>query len=333
LPAFILLMEHLLTNLSTVGVVAQDVAAPDKADVLMPKLSVVVVALNPTAMLERCLAALAQQAATEAVEILVVGHRRPYDEHVTRLQQRFPQVQWMATPPQYTIPQQRSWGMGQSRGEIIALLEDDCVVNEDWCASILAAHQEAYVAIGGPIEPGDYKKGLDWAVFFCEYGRFMTPFAGPVSALPGNNVAYKKTALSSINHDEGFYDIFVHWQWQQQGEILFADPKLIVHNINAWSYMNTLRMAYHHGRAFAGMRVAGWPAWRKLLYASAVLFLPLLQVMRSVKNVRRRRRYARALVQALPWIGLFSASWAAGELLGYLCGAGGSVAQWRSMPV
>jgi hypothetical protein len=324
-------MEQMPTILATVETQEDEPYVPIRstAGEVAPKLSVVIVALNAPAMLDRCLVALAQQVASEVPEILVVGHWRQDDQYLARLQQRFSYAQWVATPGQYTIPQRRSRGIMQSRGKIIALLEDDCLVNNKWCASVLAAHDAAYLAIGGPIEPGDYQKGLDWAVYFYEYGRFMMPFAGAVSALPGNNVTYKREAFVSINQDKGFYEVFAHLQLQQQGETLFADPKLVVQNINNWPYLKTLGMAYHHGRAFAGMRVMGWPVWRKVLYASATLFLPLLQMTRIIKKISRSKRYVLPCIFALPWLVLFSSSWAGGELLGYLFGAGQSEAQWR----
>jgi len=50
---------------------------------------------------------------------------------------------------------------------------------------------------------------------------------------------------------------------------------------------------------------------------------------RIIKNVSRKKRYVLPCIFALPWLILFSSSWAGGELLGYLFGAGQSEAQWR----
>ena len=307
-----------------------DMAFPPPADRGAPKLSVVVMALNTGATLARCLGALTKHAQREDVEILVVGHDRERPENgSSALQERFPEVVWLATPAHYTVPQRRSAGIARSHGPIVALLEDDCVVNDRWCASIIAAHRASPIAIGGPIEPGNYRTGLDWAVFFCEYSRFMPPFAGAVPALPGNNVAYKRSALAGVMGDQGFYEVFVHRLWQQRGHTLVADPSLVVYNTNARSCANTLRSAYHHGRAFASMRVEDGHPLRRSTYVAGALFLPPLQVARVVRNVLSRRRHVRALFRALPWVALFAASWSWGEFLGYLRGPGGSVNQWR----
>jgi len=303
---------------------------PAPANSGVPELSVVVVSLNAGATLAECLDALTKHAQREDVEILVVGHDHDGPENGSvALQERFPKVVWLATPAHYTVPQRRSVGIARSHGPIVALLEDDCVVNDRWCSNIIAAHRGSPIAIGAPIEPGNYRTGLDWAVFFCEYSRFMPPFAGNVPALPGNNVAYKRSALAGVIGDEGFYDVFIHRRWQERGHTLVADPSLVVHNTHSRSCAKTLRSAYHHGRAFASMRVERWRLWRRSTYAMGTLLLPPLQVARVVRNVLSRGRHVRALVRALPWIALFAACWSWGEFLGCLRGPGGSVNEWR----
>ena len=43
------------------------------------------------------------------------------------------------------------------------------------------------------------KRLIDWAVYICEYGKFMLPFpAGQAADLPGPNVSYKRAILESV---------------------------------------------------------------------------------------------------------------------------------------
>jgi hypothetical protein len=218
----------------------------------------------------------------------------------------------------------------QSQGEIVALLEDDCIVSEDWCRGVIEAHQDdSSVAIGGPVEPDSYQKALDWAVYFCEYGRFMRPFSGTVSALSGNNVTYKRGALTDVKDGSGFYEVMLHWQWQQHGEALSAYDGLEIHNVNRWSLVNVTTSPYHHGRAFAGMRIRGQPWYRRLFFVGMSITLPLVQMMRQVRVVTSRKRYAWEFVRALPWIVVFLIGWSLGEFVGYLRGPGQSASYWR----
>jgi hypothetical protein len=66
-----------------------------------------------------------------------------------------------------------------------------------------------------------------------------------------------------------------------------------------------------------------------MLYAAAGLVLPLLHVGRIVRRVVERRRAGLPLVRALPWVGIFGVSWAAGECLGYAIGPGDSLRRWQ----
>src|SRR6185437_300043 len=199
-----------------------------------PKLSVIVVCINDEGVLEKCLAALVPQMASGDVEVLAIGHHddRPGGRAV---RSRYRDVVWISAPSDCTVPRMRIRAMNQSRGEIVALLEDDCVVADHWCDEIVRAHEAPSTAIGGPIEPGSDYRPLDWANYFCEYGRFMSPFSGTVSALPGNNVSYKRAVLADVKDDAGFFDVVFHWRLQQSGQALYADPKLVVRNVNHWS--------------------------------------------------------------------------------------------------
>ena len=295
-------------------------------------LSVLIISFNQERTLARCLEALVAQADPEKIEALVVG-REANAGKAHPMAGRFPGVIWSSTPPDENIPQMRSRGIARCRGEVIALLEDDCVVGEGWCNAVLAAHEQDQLAIGGAINPDDYERGVDWAVFFCEYARFMSPFAGHVSALPGNNVSYKRESLLAFLRDQasddGFYDVFFHWQLQQEGELLIAEPSLAVTNVNRWQRTNVTRIPYHHGRGFAGKHSSDLPGWQRALLAGLSGPLPLLMIGRIIRELRRRRQYWPRFVFALPWVFSFAISWALGEMLGYLLGAGESKKMWR----
>lgn len=295
-------------------------------------LSVVVAAFNRPEILARCLAALAPQAVPGAVEVLVAG--RADDQAAAAAVARVPGCRWLPSPPGSTIPALRAAGIAAARGEVVALLEDDCVVPAGWCDAIVAAHAAApaVTAIGGAIEPDAYPTGLDWGVYFCEYVRFMAPFHGPVAALPGNNASYKRQRLlaawAPTDAEPGFYDVFVHWRLQQAGEALLADARLAVVNVNRWGGRNVTAVPYHHGRAFAGMRARGRPPWLRPLWAMVALALPLLQTARHLREVLRRGRRVGRFLGALPWVLAFTASWGAGEFVGALAGPGDSASRW-----
>ena len=86
---------------------------------------------------------------------------------------------------------------------------------------------------------------------------------------------------------------------------------------------------FNHGRGFAAMRVKNKKYWQKISYAGIALLLPLIQIGRIFAHLVNRRRYILKFFQVLPWITMFSISWSAGELVGYLSGPGQSLNQWH----
>jgi len=288
------------------------------------KLSIIVVSFNPPETLARCLEALLSQADAQT-EILVVRHGLD-----ASIKQRFPQARWIDTPENLNIPQMRTLGIRSSQSDYVSLLEDDCLVSDSWLSVQMESSQSGAVAVGGPIEPGDFRGGLNWAVFYCDYGRFTSPFSGEVDALPGNNTTYWRQAIAGFLDDpNGFYEVFVNQQLQAKGQTLTANSRLAVRNMHQWVAADAISVPLHHGRGFAALRVARRPLPMRLIYALASVIIPPLQTIRTIQRVRAKGRSDSHLLSALPWIVLYYSCWAFGEFLGYLFGAGSSAAKWQ----
>lgn len=288
----------------------------------MNRLSVIVVSFSAPGILEQCLLSLDQQTVQDGVEILVA--RRGTSD----LQTRFAHRRWIAAPEKSTVPQLRSLGLTGSTGEIVVLLEDDCVAPPTWCATLLQAHEQPAVVIGGGVEPGNYRQAGDWAAYFCEFGRFMPPVPdGETEALPGTNVSYKRAALTVPT--DGFYEAFVHRELQRAGQSLKSDNTLVVQHINTQPFSRVLASRYHHGRGYAAMRVTGRPWLQRLPYVAIALVLPVVMVSRILRVVFARARHVSRALRALPWIVALCVSWSLGEFLGYAAGPGKSLEDWH----
>jgi hypothetical protein len=305
-----------------------------------PALSVVIVSYSPAPSLHLCLTALDGQRHRLGIEVLVIRGEPLPDEVEEALAARFPDVRMIAAPAKSTVPWMRAMGILDSRGEVVALLEDDCIPDPGWLSALAAAHAGPEAAVGGCIAPGRYGRALDWAVYFTEYGRFMPPLTpGRAGALPGTNVAYKRSALGSLAEawqrssadvrGSGLYEAFLHQELLRTGAGLKADPRLLVTNVSSWETSRALRSRFHHGRGFAGLRVAAGPPGRRLLFLLGTPALPFLQLARIGWRVARGRTYLKQFLFALPWIFLNSLAWSVGEGAGYLLGPGSSLRQWR----
>ncbi len=87
-------------------------------------------------LLERCLIALSQQTLQDQVKVLVGRDWQTYPAGFETLPDRFQTLHWITAPQGATVPKRRSLGIQQSQGEIITLLEDDCIVPSDWCTTL-----------------------------------------------------------------------------------------------------------------------------------------------------------------------------------------------------
>lgn len=296
------------------------------------RLSVVVVSFSGLEVLDRCLQALSANADIVG-EVLVVRRSEDALAQASALVARREDMRLVLVPSDATVPRMRHAGLNESRGDIVALIEDDCLVESEWAGAVVRAHAGTHVAIGGAVEPDSYERPLDWAAFFCDYARFMLPLPGGETAvLPGNNVSYKRAVVDELivtGAVDGLQEAFVHDAWYRAGRTMKADPSIRVRNVHRWTAEAVSGVPFHHGRAFAGQRAAGWSVGKRLLYGCASVILPFLHTGRILERVLTRRRLVRPLWGALPWIVLFGVCWSAGECAGYLLGPGSSLQRWR----
>ena len=294
-------------------------------------LSVVIVALNASDLLPRCVEAV-HTLGDDALDVIVVRDWTPATGPAPGLRVRFPSVRWITAPSGATVPAMRQLGIDASIGERVALIEDDCIVQPGWSDAVRRVLTGGVVAVGGAVEPGTYRSLRDWGVYFCEYGRFMRPLPEQATAdLAGMNVAYVRSQLES--HDRGaggFLDWFVHAEWERQGVNLRASDTVVVKNVNTWRSGHVTSIPYHHGRAFAGQRFANlsWPR-RLAVSCGAAVLLPWVKTGRIAAVVFGRRRYRSRFLAALPWVVLFNAAWSIGEAVGCVGGPGSSPLRWR----
>jgi hypothetical protein len=287
-----------------------------------PALSVVVVPFAGERALARCLAALARQRGASPDEVLVPADDEfPGAEDAARAHPRARVIRERGRRGPAAL---RAAGLRAARGRIVAFTEDHCVPADDWCASLLAAHAAPHAAIGGAVEKDEGGGTLGWALYLCDYGRYMRPLAeGPAEYLTDVNVSYKRAAIASLPEAVGgeFIETAVHWALARRGETLWLSPRIVVRQRRDARLAAALRDRFAHGRAFAGTRVAAMPAPRRVVRAAASAVLPLVLVRRAVGQAVSRRRHVAAAARALPAMLVLTAAWALGECVGYLAGA------------
>ena len=295
-----------------------------------PKISVVIASVNGAATLDECLRALECQTLRDQAEVIVADR---WGAGVAEsMRKRDLNLKVMTFPQGTTIPQLRAFGMKRSRGAIIALTEDHCLAPPCWYERILSAHEGRSGVIGGAVENDpSITRSVDWAVFFCEYGRYMNPVPdGEVADLPGNNVSYPREFLAYISDllESGrSWEGDLHARLRERGVKLYSDPSIIVYHKKEFGLGYFLSQRYHYSRSYAGMRTQGAPVSRKLVRAALCFALPPILTVRIAGWVVGKKRPVGMLFRTLPLIGLFTVVWAWGEFIGHLFGAADSLSR------
>jgi hypothetical protein len=304
-----------------------------------PVLSVVVVIVSDTmsgrpkaTCLAGCLQALAKQIGAPPLEIIV-----PYCPPVTGLedlQRQYPQVVFVPVGDLTSaLPgggsrehhdELRARGLALARGDVIALLEDHGQPDEHWCARVIAAHSGRFAgcaAVGGAIENG-VDRPLNWAVYFCDFGKYQGPLLEGESAFASDaNVSYKRPALEAIQSiwRDVFHETAVHWALRSRGEKLALSGDVVVYQYReALGLRDALNERYVWGRSYAASRCLLVKGPRRVMFALLTPLLPAVLLARMAANAVRKPQGRRAYFVALPITALCTLSWSLGELLGYL---------------
>jgi hypothetical protein len=303
------------------------------------RLSVVLTVVDGGEALRRCLQALLSQEHAPAMEILI-----PYDSTVAAVPSIVDEVRQKGheiraldlgrlettRPPRShagqheLIDRRRTAGLTASRGGIVAILEDRGVPRPDWAATAIRLHSEVpHEVIGGAIENG--RAGtLNWAVYFCDFGRYQRPFtAGPRRYISDVNVVYKRRALERTREiwKTRYHEPLVHWALERNGVSLFLSPDLVVDQIrDDLSLVSLLDERLAWGRLFGSLRARDSSVSKRLVLVVSSPLLPLVLFLRIVKEQLAKCTALGRLVWAIPAMVLLLTAWAIGEAAGTLTG-------------
>lgn len=303
-----------------------------------PTLSVVVAIVSDTlearagaSHIAGCLDALSHQVDAPLTEIIV-----PYHDNVDGiegLQKQFPDVIFVPVTDLKRSSSKggsrehhdviRARGLSAAHGEVVGLLEDHARPDKRWCANTVAAHRESYAAIGGAIENG-IDRPLNWAVYYCDFGKYQNPLpAGESPFASDANVTYKRSALESIRTtwDQSFREVVVNGTLISRGERLGLRPDIIVYQHRDDLRLGAaLRERFIWGHSYATTRGQLLSTPKRLIYAALSPLLPAILMLRMADTAWKRRRHFGAFLKALPFTAMLLISWSLGECLGYLTG-------------
>ncbi len=300
---------------------------PDAAPVTTPELSIVIASVNGYDYIAQCLRSLELQRSRHLAEVIVLECSG--DDTAERVIRDFPWATVRTFSEPTSIPKLRALGIRESRADIAVTTEDHCVFDEGWYEAILHAHRERpNTAIGGAVENGSQERLIDWAVYVCEYGRFMLQFpAGTTGDLAGPNVSYKREKLEEACGDlldRGVWENVLNGRLMERGDDLYIDPAIVVHHAKKFYFWDFLAQRYYFGRSYAAVRVQQAPLKRRLFYAGISLLLPPVFLYRYGRYFFVKKRHVKQYFRSFPLLVTFAIAWSIGELFGYALGDGGA---------
>ncbi len=300
-----------------------------------PDLSVLVTVVDAGASLTECLESLHSQVDAPALEILV-----PYDASVMGidlLRRQFPSCRFLdigsiatqrpvrsAAGQHELFDRRRSAGLRAATAPLVAIVEDRGIPRPDWARRVVELHRALPNAvIGGAIENG-IDRPLNWAVYFCDFGRYQLPFAaGPRAYVSDVNICYKRNALEQTRElwTERYHETTVHWALQRSGEALYLASTCIVEQRRRdLTLRRCLSERIGWGRLFAYTRGRETTTAKRLAFAALAPALPFLLIGRIIRTQIAKRQPVGRLLTALPAAFALLLSWSLGELIGYLTG-------------
>jgi GT2 family glycosyltransferase len=292
----------------------------------MTSVSIVIASAAGGDFLFRCLESLCHQIDDPAVETIVVD--RCGEEQCLEIAQRFPVVRTLhdSSEPKASVPQLRARGVGEARGEIVAILEEHCAAPPEWVSAIRNAFEDPRVtAAGGPIQDDGYERARDWVVYLMEYHNYLPPWpAAERPALNGANIAYRLEALVRYRDalEEGYWEVSLHPKLLAENASFRAAPAMAVRHTGPFDYRYYLGQRYLLSRAWGGTRRSEAGRLRRIAYLVGAPAFPLLLLGRIGSQVARSdvplSRFARVFPAMVP----AAAAYVWGEWMGFLLGPG-----------
>ena len=221
-------------------------------------------------------------------------------------------------------------GLLRARAEIVAFAEDHCFPEPDWAEALIRRHQQDCDAVGPLIRNANPRSITSWCDILINYQPWLDPRkAGPVTCLPGHNTSYKRLILAPYGDSLSDWlevEVELHNALHQRGLKLYFDPAATVAHVNFSRATPWLVAQLHAGRSYAAQRCSDWPRLRRFVYVAGAPLIPFLRLVHVLRGPLPQDEDAPPPYRWIFPTLLGLTIDAIGQALGYLAGAGGSVA-------
>lgn len=301
-----------------------DPAGPSRTGTL-PTLSVLCITPDTLQTLAPLFAALAAQTIAARLEIVLLAPATVREEPLPVDARQFALVRRLDAPAGATNPVLRAHAVRAATAPYVAFTEDHCFPEPAWAASLVAALDAGAVGAGPLMVNANPDTPTSCVNFLLEYGPWSYPAAaGAQRHLPGHNSAYRRELLQALGERlPVVLQLESPWLWDLTagGARVDCVPAARSHHFNFAELGPALPLRFHGGRVYGATRAAGWPLWRRLLYAGALPLIIGLRWWRVLQQAPHTlpRGPTMAMHVRLP---LLLTADVLGEVCGYVLGAG-----------
>jgi hypothetical protein len=282
-----------------------------------PDLSVVLPVSAAWPAPERALDSIFGSAANLAAEIIVVDGTGTLPDVVARKAR----VLTAASTDPFAL---RALGVNAARGEVIAITEDHCVVEPNWCTDIVDVHRsrpDANVAVGIVLNGSPERRSYR-AKFLTTHGHLLRPLRpAELTILPVSNFSCKRSLIDGP-HARGWLEQVLMPRAIAEGDVALCDAT--VWHGQPMSLGRSLCEEFHNGRATAGLALQGRP-WRerRRYVPSALRLMP--RSLAALRAAEARGALTRAAWrESRPFTAVIFAAASAGQVVGVIAGPGRS---------
>ena len=287
-----------------------------------PDLSVIITTYNARNIIGDCLDSLRRQRTSHRFEIVLVDSSD--DDTAEILRARYPEVRLIHSPHRLYCGDARNLGMAEARAGLIAFLDADCHVGENWIEAVLNAHRSECLLVGGIIDNNPRDSIMSWAYYFCEFSLWLPARRSRrIKEIAGCCLSFKRSAYDRYGpFVEGTYcsDTAFQWRLQKDGHDVYSDPAIRVYHHSPSGLGFFLSHTYEHRKAFARVkcREKRLSAVRRIMEIALLPITPLLLMGATLLRLYRCREYLPRFVLTMPVLILGYCARCCGELAGYL---------------
>ncbi|MFH1460523.1 MAG: glycosyltransferase [Candidatus Omnitrophota bacterium] len=260
-------------------------------------ISVVIPSYNSQDTIAKCLDSLKQQSYQGEYEIILVDSSIDKTPEIVR--NNYPEIKFTHLDKKTDPGQARNLGINQTKGEIIAFIDSDCIADRDWLKYMEIGHTQGYNIIGGAVDIANQENdSFGWAGYMAEFREFLPELPKhEVGHIPTCNISYKKDIFTKYGLFNGEYypqeDLVFNYMLRQKGEKITFDPRIKVfhHHRSAWKnfFMHQARIGFITARVLRVTQAEG--SFIVKNRALAWLLLPLLPLVKFFRTLFVFLRY------------------------------------------